>query len=52
MPTATRETILDAATRLIHARGFHNASIDDILRESGMGKDHFSFYRSRVAPAS
>jgi AcrR family transcriptional regulator len=41
MPTATRDTILDAATRLIHARGFHNTSIDDILREGRVGKGHF-----------
>lgn len=44
MPTATRENILDAATRLIHLRGFHNTSIDDILRESRVGKGNFYYY--------
>jgi TetR/AcrR family transcriptional repressor of nem operon len=44
MATNTKEHILDAATRLIHLRGFHNTSIDDILRESGVGKGNFYYY--------
>ncbi len=40
----TREQILDAASRLIHIRGFNNTSIDDILRESGVGKGSFYYY--------
>jgi TetR/AcrR family transcriptional repressor of nem operon len=44
MANSTKEHILDAATRLIHLRGFHNTSIDDILRESGVGKGNFYYY--------
>jgi TetR/AcrR family transcriptional repressor of nem operon len=40
----TREQILDAAGRLIHRRGFHNTSVDDILRESGVGKGNLYYY--------
>ncbi len=40
----TREQILDAATRLIHIRGFNNTSIENILRESGVGKGNFYYY--------
>jgi TetR/AcrR family transcriptional repressor of nem operon len=40
----TREHILDAASRLIHLRGFNNTSIDDILRECGIGKGNFYYY--------
>jgi TetR/AcrR family transcriptional regulator, transcriptional repressor for nem operon len=36
--------ILDAASRLIHIRGFNNTSVDDILRESGAGKGNFYYY--------
>ncbi len=43
MPS-TREHILDAAGRLIHLRGFHNTSVDDILRESGVGKGNLYYY--------
>jgi TetR/AcrR family transcriptional repressor of nem operon len=42
--TSTREHILDAAGRLIHLRGFHNTSVDDILRESGVGKGNLYYY--------
>lgn len=41
---ATREQILDAATRLIHLRGYHCTSLDDVLRESGVGKGNFYYY--------
>ena len=41
---STRELILDAASRLIHVRGFNNTSVDDILRESGVGKGNFYYY--------
>ena len=40
----TREQILDAASRLIHIRGFNNTSVEDILRESGVGKGNFYYY--------
>ncbi|MGE5850513.1 MAG: TetR/AcrR family transcriptional regulator, partial [Candidatus Methylomirabilota bacterium] len=36
--TTTREKILDSASRLIHVRGFNNTSVDEILKESGVGK--------------
>ncbi len=35
---------MDAAGRLIHLRGFHNTSVDDILRESGVGKGNLYYY--------
>ena len=41
---ATRDQILDAAGRLIHVRGYHNTSLDDVLRESGVGKGNFYYY--------
>jgi TetR/AcrR family transcriptional repressor of nem operon len=42
--TATRDQILDAAARLIHLRGYHGTSLDDVLRESGVGKGNFYYY--------
>jgi TetR/AcrR family transcriptional repressor of nem operon len=44
MATTTKDQILAAATRLIHVRGFHSTSVDDILRESGVGKGNFYYY--------
>ena len=41
---ATRDQILRAATRLIHLRGYHSTSLDDVLRESGVGKGNFYYY--------
>ncbi|HET7876320.1 MAG TPA: TetR family transcriptional regulator C-terminal domain-containing protein [Methylomirabilota bacterium] len=41
---ATRDQILDAARRLIHLRGYHSTSLDDVLRESGVGKGNFYYY--------
>jgi len=40
----TRNQILDAAARLIHLRGYHSTSLDDVLRESGVGKGNFYYY--------
>src|ERR1700745_4248916 len=40
----TRDQILDAAARLIHLRGYHSTSLDDVLRESGVGKGNFYYY--------
>jgi TetR/AcrR family transcriptional regulator, transcriptional repressor for nem operon len=40
----TRDQILDAAARLIHLRGYHGTSLDDVLRESGVGKGNFYYY--------
>lgn len=41
---ATRDLILDAASRLIHLRGYHCTSLDDVLRESNVGKGNFYYY--------
>jgi TetR/AcrR family transcriptional repressor of nem operon len=40
----TRDLILDAATRLIHLKGYHCTSLDDVLRESGVGKGNFYYH--------
>jgi TetR/AcrR family transcriptional repressor of nem operon len=41
---ATRNQILDVATRLIHVQGYHCTSLDEVLRESGVGKGNFYYY--------
>jgi TetR/AcrR family transcriptional regulator, transcriptional repressor for nem operon len=41
---ATREAILLAATRLIAVRGYNSTSLDDVLRESGVGKGNFYYH--------
>jgi TetR/AcrR family transcriptional repressor of nem operon len=41
---ATRDQILSAAARLIHVQGYHSTSLDDVLRESGVGKGNFYYY--------
>src|SRR5205814_7331440 len=38
---STREAILEAATRLIHVHGYNAMALDDVLRESGVGKGNF-----------
>jgi len=40
----TREVVIRAATRLICVHGYNNTSLDDILRESGVGKGNFYHY--------
>ena len=40
----TREAIVAAATRLMHVRGYRNTSLDDVLRESGVGKGNFYYH--------
>jgi TetR/AcrR family transcriptional regulator, transcriptional repressor for nem operon len=40
----TRELIVRAATRLMHVHGYHGTSVDDVLRESGVGKGNFYYY--------
>jgi TetR/AcrR family transcriptional repressor of nem operon len=42
--TNTKEEILDAACRLMSLRGFHQTSLEDILRESRVGKGNFYYY--------
>jgi TetR/AcrR family transcriptional repressor of nem operon len=41
---ATRDQILDAASQLMHLQGYHATSLDDVLRESGVGKGNFYYY--------
>jgi TetR/AcrR family transcriptional repressor of nem operon len=41
---STREGILEAATRLMHVQGYQNTSLDDVLRESGVGKGNFYYH--------
>ena len=41
---APRDQILDAASRLISLRGYHSTSLDDVLREGGVGKGNFYYY--------
>jgi TetR/AcrR family transcriptional repressor of nem operon len=40
----TRETILDAAARLMRVSGYRNTSLDDVLRESRVGKGNFYYH--------
>ncbi len=42
--TNTKYEIIEAASRLMHLRGFNHTSIDDVLRESGVGKGNFYYY--------
>ena len=42
--TNTKEEILEAACRLMSLRGFHRTSLEDILRESRVGKGNFYYY--------
>src|SRR5436853_3352595 len=41
---ATREAIIAAASRLMHVSGYQSTSLDDVLRESGVGKGNFYHY--------
>jgi TetR/AcrR family transcriptional regulator, transcriptional repressor for nem operon len=41
---ATREAVIEAATRLIHLQGYQNTSLDDVLSASGVGKGNFYHY--------
>lgn len=40
----TKEQILQTACRLIHRQGFNNTSLEEILRESSVGKGNFYYY--------
>jgi TetR/AcrR family transcriptional repressor of nem operon len=40
----TREVVIEAATRLIHLKGYQNTSVDDVLSASGVGKGNFYHY--------
>jgi TetR/AcrR family transcriptional regulator, transcriptional repressor for nem operon len=41
---STREAIMTAATRLIHVHGYNATALDDVLRESGVGKGNFYYH--------
>ena len=41
---STREAILEAATRLIRVHGYNQTALDDVLRESGVGKGNFYYH--------
>jgi TetR/AcrR family transcriptional repressor of nem operon len=41
---STREAIVSAATRLIHVHGYNATALDDVLRESGVGKGNFYYH--------
>jgi TetR/AcrR family transcriptional regulator, transcriptional repressor for nem operon len=40
----TRQAIVSAATRLMHVHGYSSTSLDDVLRESGVGKGNFYYH--------
>src|SRR5574337_289714 len=44
MMSGTRDRIIEAASRLVHLRGFNHTSIGEILLESGIGKGNFYYY--------
>jgi TetR/AcrR family transcriptional regulator, transcriptional repressor for nem operon len=41
---STRETLIEAATRLVHLKGYQNTSLDDVLTASRVGKGNFYHY--------
>ena len=41
---STREAVIAAATRLIHVHGYNAMALDDVLRESGVGKGNFYYH--------
>ncbi len=41
---STRDAIVAAATRLMHVNGYQNTSLDDVLKESGVGKGNFYYH--------
>jgi TetR/AcrR family transcriptional repressor of nem operon len=40
----TRQTIIEVATRLMAVKGYNATSVDDVLRESAVGKGNFYYY--------
>jgi len=42
--SSTKEHVIEIATRLMHLRGFNNTSVDEVLKESGVGKGNFYYY--------
>jgi TetR/AcrR family transcriptional repressor of nem operon len=44
MGRPTRELLLEAATQLLQVHGYNRTSLDDVLRESGVGKGNFYYH--------
>ena len=40
----TREVLIEAATRLMHLKGYQNTSLEDVLSASDVGKGNFYHY--------
>ena len=40
----TKEHIIEVASRLMHLRGYNHTSVDEVLKESGVGKGNFYYY--------
>ena len=41
---STREAVIASAMRLIHVHGYNAMALDDVLRESGVGKGNFYYH--------
>lgn len=41
---STREAIVEAGIRLIHVHGYSSTTLDDVLRETGIGKGNFYYH--------
>jgi TetR/AcrR family transcriptional repressor of nem operon len=41
---STKDGIIDAAARLIEVKGYNSTTIEDVLRESAVGKGNFYYY--------
>jgi TetR/AcrR family transcriptional repressor of nem operon len=44
LANTTKQHIIEVASRLMHLQGYGGTSVDDILRESGVGKGNFYYY--------
>lgn len=41
---STRETVIECASKLMRLHGYQKTSLDDVLRDSGVGKGNFYHY--------
>src|SRR5688572_16754481 len=41
---STRETVIESAAKLMRLHGYQKTSLDDVLRDSGVGKGNFYHY--------
>ena len=46
MPKSSREKIVNAATEIIHQKGYHYSTVDDFLLASGVKKSNFYYHFS------